>query len=336
MTAELVCPPGTPEADWLAARRDGIGASEMAAVLNCSPYQSRFGLYWAKVKGWELADSADMEAGRRAEPMIADWFYDIYRAEHDERLVLPHAGLWRSTDRPWQLATPDRLVCTWCPDCDGHAFFGPAMCQGCRGTGRSQPYAVLECKHPYDWHGFGEPWTADIPLHFQVQVQQQCDVMGLDRWFLAAYAAHEFRIYRGNRDADDIRTIREFGGRFWDQVQRREQPDVDEHTATLATLKRLHPSVEDREAQVDLAFAEGYRRARALRDRAAALVDRYDNRARHLLGPARRLMCGRQLVVSRSVYERRGEDYDVVALDEGYPTTDRLNPGRARSYVGSN
>lgn len=332
MTAELVCPAGTPEAEWLAARRSGIGASEMAAVLDCSPHQSRFGLYWAKVEGWELADSADMEAGRRMEGAIADWFFDVYQEEHDPHLVLPDAGLWRCVERPWQLATPDRLMCTWCPDCEGRGDY----CQPCGWTGRSKPFAVLEVKHPYDWTDFGDEGTADIPLHYLIQVQQQCDVLDLDDWYLAAYAAHQFRIYHGHRDPDDIRTIRYVGARMWDQIVRREPPDVDEHHATTATLKRLHPSVEDRDVQVDVAFAEGYRRARALRGRVDALVDRYDNRARHILGTARRLKCGKQLVVSRSVYERTGEDYDVIALDEGYPITDRLNPGRAKSYVGSN
>jgi hypothetical protein len=47
-----------------------------------------------------------------------------------------------------------------------------------------------------------------------------------------------------------------------------------------------------------------------------------------------RAVCGKKLVASRSVFERTSADEDELhALDDGYPTTDRLNPGRASSYV---
>lgn len=336
MTATLILSADAPREMWLAERHKGIGASDIAAVLAISPWGSPFSLYWQKVHGWSDPDDDHKEAGRRMEPVIADWFAD--RTDPLENLVLYPGGLYRSSERPWQLATPDRLICTWCFECDGHGFepvgrAGAVPCKACGGTGRSAPLAVLECKHPFDWDGFGAEDTNEIPVYYLAQVQQQCDVMGVKEWFLAAYAGHQFRVYRGYRDEADIRVLRAAGAAFWARVESREPPDVDEHPATVDALKRLHPSIEDRDVQVDVAFAEGYRRARAARARAATLVDRYEARARALLGNARRLMCGRQLVVSRSIYERDGEDYDIHALDEGYPTVDRLNPGRANTYL---
>ena len=324
-----------PEDEWLAARRDGIGASEISAVFGVSPWQSPFSLYHSKREGWELTDTDHMEAGRRMEPVIADWFAD--RGDPLGNLSIQRAGLYQSEERPWQLATPDRLVYLRCPECDGigdTAEYDFEACADCHGTGGTgEPLAVLECKHPFDWHGFGEEGTNQIPIYYLMQVLQQLDVVGVDEWFLAAYADHQFRIYRGRRDEADLRVMRIKGAEFWDRYQRGIEPDLDTHEATVDTLKRLHPSIEDVDVVVPVEFAEGYRRARALAAKADALVDRYQARARALLGNARRLMCNGKLVVSRSVYERDGEDYDLHALDEGRPIVDRLNPGRSATYL---
>src|SRR5690242_18272977 len=112
MTAvELLPPheakPSNPE--WLKLRRAGISASEIAAVVGLSPWQSPFSLYWTKVEGWETESNAEMSAGTRAEPVIADWFAD--ECDPLENLVVCPAGLYASAERPWALATPDRLLC---------------------------------------------------------------------------------------------------------------------------------------------------------------------------------------------------------------------------------
>lgn len=314
MTAVLLCPPGTDEAAWLEARRAGIGASEIAAVLGISPYASPFSLYWAKVHGWEIEDTGDMEAGRRMESAIADWAAD--RIDPNEWLNFRPGGLYRSEERPWQLATPDRLV------------YMPS-----ETSGRHRLAAVLECKHPYSWDGFGEDGTDEIPVYFRTQLLQQMDVMEVGEGYLAAYCNHELRVYRVRRDDKDIAVMRKAGAAFWQRLVDGVVPDVDEHREIAAALRRLHPTVEDVDVQVDLALAEGYRRARALAKRAAATVDRYEARIRLAIGDGRRAMYGKQLVASRSVYDQSGDTAELGALDGDWPTVNRLNPGRSASYV---
>ena len=53
----MVVPADAPEAVWLAARREGIGASEISAVLGISPWESPFSLFWRKVNAWEIDDA---------------------------------------------------------------------------------------------------------------------------------------------------------------------------------------------------------------------------------------------------------------------------------------
>jgi putative phage-type endonuclease len=327
VTAVLLCPPGADEATWLKARQAGIGASEIAAVLGISPYASPFSLYWAKVHGWEIEDTGDMEAGRRMESAIADWAAD--RIDPHGQFVIHPAGLYGSSERPWQIATPDRLICDTqlhddpFPDDPTYQHEHPTC----------NVVAVLECKHPYSWDGFGEDGTDEIPVYFRTQLLQQMDVMEVGEGYLAAYSGHELRVYHLRRDDKDIAVMRAAGGAFWQRLQDGIVPGVDEHQATAVALRRLHPTVEDFDVQVPLDLAEGYRRARALKVRAAAVVDRYEARIRVAIGDGRRAMYGKQLVASRSVYDQSGDTAELGALDGDWPTVNRLNPGRSASYV---
>lgn len=343
MTAVELCPPGTDQAVWLEARRAGIGASEIAAVLGISPHDSPFSLYWKKANGWETEDNPDMEAGRRMESAIAAWATDVI--DPNENLWVVPAGLYQSAERPWQLATPDRLVHLVCGTCGGDGLLGDlseglSNCPDCTSVGHGagefgvgKLVAVLECKHPYSWDGFGEDGTDEIPVDFRAQVLQQMDVMEVDEGYLAAYASHQLRVYHLRRDAKDQRVMRTAGAAFWQRLQDGQVPDVDEHHATAATLRRLHPSVQDVDVQVPLELAEGYRRARALRARADAVVDRYEARIRDAIGDGRRALVGKKLVASRSVYDQSGDTAELGALDGDWPTVNRLNPGRSASYV---
>lgn len=338
MTAVLLCPPGADRDVWLKARRAGIGASEIGVVLGISPYDSPFSLYWKKVNGWETPDNTDMEAGRRMESAIADWAADVI--DPLQNLVVRPSGLYASRERPWQLATPDRLVYLVCETCDGAGRYPDSLqdCPDCLVEGNgdriggSRLVAVLETKHPFDWDEFGPGGTDEIPVYFRAQLMQQMDVLDVEEGFLAAYCRHELRVYRLWRDDKDLATMRPAGARFWQRIQDGDVPDVDEHHATLETLQRLHPTVEDVDVQVSLELAEGYRRARALRARTAAVVDRYEARIRAAIGDGHRAMYGTKLVASRSVFGQWGDTAEITSLDDDWPVVNRLNPGRSSSY----
>lgn len=348
----LLTPPGADRGAWLAARRQGIGASEIAAVMGISPWDSPFSLYWRKREGWEVEATEEMRVGTLVEPAVADWWAET-QDPHENLYVVP-AGLVASAERPWQLATPDRLVCLPCAQCDGtdvgetRHYHGGALdgytevhsCGYCQG-GAGKPVAVLECKWTGAWHGWGEPETDDIPVYYRAQVQWQCDVMGVDEWYLAVLGPGGFRAYQGRRDERDLSIMRTAAEAFWKRVQAGDAPDVDEHSATLGALQRLHAlgdgeldlaDVVDRDEAVR--FAEGYRRARALRAKADALVDRFEARIRSHLGDKHhRLVLGKKLIASRSVYEQSGDSAELTALEGDWPTVDRLNPGRSASYA---
>lgn len=322
MTATELLPPhqATPaNPEWHRIRRQGVSASEIAAILGISPWDSAFSLYWRKVEGWDTQATDDMSTGTILEAGIADLWAD--RCDPHENLVIVRAGLYASRERPWQLATPDRLIGMHRPDCGAD---GMVVCD-CMPE-EVTPDEVLECKWTGTWDGWGDEGTDDIPPHYRAQVLWQCDVLGLGEWSLAVLGPSGFRAYRGvyNRAARrDVILMRRAGEQFVRRLVDLDPPPVDDgHPATIATLRRLHPSMTDTEIEVDTEFADGWRRARALKARATALCDRYEARARDQLGAGHRLTTGGLLVASRSIYDRK--PYEV-----GPATIDKLNPGKA-------
>lgn len=336
MTAvELLAPhEATPANEkWHELRRQGISASEIAAVLGLSPWDSAFSLYWRKVNGWGVEETPEMVAGRYAEPVIAEWFADA--CDPHENLAVERAGLYASAERPWELATPDRLIHEACGDCGGRGGGGPAsgpetsgLCASCLASGLgSPPLALLECKYVvHGWDGWGEPGTDDVPVWYRAQCLQQLDVMEVDEVSLAAWHGAEFRLYTVRRDEKDLRVMRAAGRDFMDRLTAGDPPPIDGSAATVRTLKALHPSIEDREVQAPVEFAEAYRRARALKARLEKTLDRYEARAREMLGNGNRLTANGHLLCSRSIF-------DVAESVRAAYTVDKLNPGRAASYL---
>jgi len=338
---ELLAPAetGPDNPRWHELRRAGVTASEIAAVMGLSPWDSPFSLYWKKLNGWDTEGTDIMSAGRYVEPSAADWWI----AENDplENLVLRPAGLYAHPDRPWQLATPDRLIHMLCSCCDGAAAgsgcFPGYGCECCRNTGIDGPaHALLECKWvAYSWDGWGEPGTDDIPVYYRAQGLWQADVLGVDEVHFAVLGPGGFRAYGPiRRDEKDLRIMRAAGAEFHARLESGDAPDLDGHSATLAALSRLHPLVGEGDVEVSVELAEAYRRARALRKRADAVVDRCEARIREALGSEfNRAVVGKKLVASRSVYDQSGDSAELTALDGDWPVVDRLNPGRSASYV---
>jgi putative phage-type endonuclease len=57
--------------EWLAARRTGIGGSDIAAILGLSPWRTPLDVYRDKVDGAEQPETEAMRWGRLLEDVIA-------------------------------------------------------------------------------------------------------------------------------------------------------------------------------------------------------------------------------------------------------------------------
>ena len=91
---------------WLEARRRGVGASDIAAILGRSSWKTAYHVYHEKLGSWVQADNPRMRWGRKLEDLVAQEY-----AELTGRFVFrPEETLLRSKAYPWMFASLDRLV----------------------------------------------------------------------------------------------------------------------------------------------------------------------------------------------------------------------------------
>lgn len=255
--------PGSPE--WHALRATGIGASEAAAVLGLSPWESPYSL-WQRKAGriGPLPESDEMTWGHYLEEPIARRFAD----QHPE-LVIETTGTWRSTELAWQLANPDRVAST------------------------DEGLIPLEVKFAPYAKEFGDSGTEDIPLHYRAQVLQQCNVLGAPYGWLVALVGADYREYRIEADPLDIAVLRERCGRFWASLPTPDNPNgqpppIDESAHTYRALKEIHPDIDDVDHEVEAHLAAQIHDAQVLAKTADDYLQRAKNELLDAMGRARR------------------------------------------------
>ena len=279
--------PGTPQ--WDAARSGlVVTATEIAAVLGLSPWQSRFSLWHAKagLASPPFEANPAIEWGVRLEDAVATRFHD----DHPEWLPMP-AGTWRSASRPWQVATPDRLLY---PITDAADWTGAADLA-------EDPTALLEIKTSPQGTEWGEVGSDDIPVYYRAQVLWQLDTLGLDTCHVAVLIGGcDYREYTVAYDPDEALLLRDAAQGFLHDVRHRVRPPIDGSDATWQTVKRQHPDIDDTDIEVPAGIADRYETARI---HAASAADELAVAKAALLdamGSARRAIRGDRLIAYRT------------------------------------
>ena len=333
MAARLLIPPTATYEEWKAARaelsRTAVTASEIATVLGISPWGSPFNLFHLK-RGTITDDYEDdvLSLGRHLEP----WVADRWVADHPE-FGLELGGLWANTDRPWQMATPDRLLY------DAQCYCGhpPGFCQ----CDVDDLTAVLEIKTSGTYDGWGDDGTDEIPPYYRAQVLWQLDTLDLRIGHVTCLflASRQRRDYVIEYDEGDVKLMRDAARDFLALVEEGTAPPIDHLPATAQALKQLHADFDpDAEAEVPKDLAVDYRLAKASLDDAQAHYDLLTNQVRAAMGDAKTAMCDGRKVAVRSVYQQTR--VDSGRLKARYPdaysacrTTsliDKLSPSRAK------
>lgn len=252
---------------WKSARQLGISASQVAALLGIAnpEYGSPYELYVEKVTGQDMrGDSDAMARGRHLEPYVVERF-----ADHRPELHIAEGGLYRNTERRWQMATFDRLAF----DTDRGGWLGPI-------TDPSTVYPVqiktsaLTPRYsdpgPDEW---GEPGTDQIPAPYRAQCLAEMDTWGAELvivpvLFMLSWKVEVYYLKR-DRDAEgDIRLIREECEAFMQRIADQDPPPVDWTPATARALRTINPIVPGTRARIPRELADRYKAARLARDRA--------------------------------------------------------------------
>jgi len=200
---------------WLAARQQGLGASETSALFGANAFVSPYSLYALKRGEVEpQPDNPAMAWGRKLERVVGETF-----AEETGRRVWSHplAGrLLRSRKYPWLLATPD------------FEQRDPQL----------QTDGLLEVKTTNE--RFAEDWADGAPLAYQIQVQQQFLVSGRLYGSVAVLiGGQDFRYVHVKRNDAFLKTLVKKTQRFWQMIQDGTPPAIDASESTIATLKQM-------------------------------------------------------------------------------------------------
>ncbi len=219
----------------LERRREGIGASEIAAVAGVSRYRTPFDVWLAKVEPDIVVDTSGSAAqrGSALERMTGQLY-----AER-ERLTVFSADTREHPKHPWALATPDLVVPfadQWIFDDTGDYLLDKGLVERlaeCKWV--ESPRAAL------DW---GLEGTDEIPQDYYCQTQWQMHVCGVKRCDVAVqFAGREGVFVYPIEYAPDVaywlfERAREFWFRY---VVTEEAPPLDDGNGALRYLEAKFP-----------------------------------------------------------------------------------------------
>lgn len=195
MSAYEVLPEFVQDSDeWHAARLNSLGASEVAAVLGLSKWQTPLSVYNAK-KGVPIVIDEDLAYfGHALEPVISGWV----SKKHPEVGLLSDGFSARSTKYPWLTASPDRVA--YFPlDSDQPPF----------------DYVPVELKTSSAYSK--SEWENGVPLYYQAQVQVQIAVLDAPYgWLAVLHGGNSPELFKVPRDDEFIETMVRVTKDFWE------------------------------------------------------------------------------------------------------------------------
>ena len=251
---------------WLNARRQGIGASDSAVLFNqgfagTSPYS----LYVEKCTGSPVDESekAFLNIGLLMESALRSVFSHV--TGHKVVPVAPHST-YQSRTKPFMFASLDGLMLE-----DGK--LGVLELKNCSVSQRAE------------WK------DGEGPLKYQIQVQHQLFVTGLDFAFLFGLVGGNepffIRIERNDTFINDV--LLPACESFWKHVESGTPPAIDGAEGTRKALFALHP--EDNGETVDLGveFLDLDKELQGIKDQIKDLESRekiIENEIREKIGDA--------------------------------------------------
>lgn len=270
---------------WHAARANGIGGSEIAAVMGLSPHESRFSL-WHRKKGLigPVEESEEMYWGKEHEPAICRRF-----ARNHPELDIQPSPTYAAGGRPWQIANPDRLIL----------------------DDQWRTVEIIEAKTSRDAEGWGTEGTAEIPVHYRTQCLWYMDVTGARRCHVAVLiAGSEYREYVVDYDPTDALLQREAAVEFMRTLAANERPDIDGHSATYQAIREIPEGLDPIDVEIPTLLRD---RFHAAQDAAWTAEDELIACKGELLdaiGTGQRAVCEGARIATRQV--RNGKTYSLM------------------------
>jgi len=299
--------------DWLDWRREGIGASDVAALCGLSPWSSPTAVYLEKTGQILGQDETEpMRWGKLLEGAIA--------AEFSER-----TGYWVAGEQ------------TWCEH-PSHPHHRATVDGFVVGMGESLSLSIDEALGVLEIKTTSMKRWDEIPDHAYIQGQWQMWVTGKPKvWYAVLHNGRYLAIHDAERDDALIADLVEIVDEFWERVLTLSPPPIDHLPATADALARAYAETDPSKV-VDLEpdLAELIAVRAGLKREIADLEDRVrhiENRWKSALGDAELgIYDGRRVLtwtpVSRRSYDTKGlavDHPDIAAKYERTTEYRRLN-----------
>lgn len=214
--------------EWLALRRQNVGASEVAALFGCqAAHQQSHWTLW-QVKAGRIPDpfvgNERVAWGLKLEQVIAEaarerhGWYAVVRAQYVQHETVAGMG-----------CTPDFYIL------DG----GKAV-------------ALLETKN-VDWLVRKRQWGDEPPMHILLQLQHQLACTGKPRGCIAALVGgNELRTYEYERRPKLVAEIERRVTEFWRSIEEGREPPIDGSASTADAVAALYPHDDGDDEPADM------------------------------------------------------------------------------------
>lgn len=245
--------------EFLAQRRNGIGGSDIAAIVGLSPWRTPYDVWLDKRgEGEQLdPDTPALYWGTILEDVVAR----EYGVRSGRRIQRVNAQLVHP-DHEFVTANIDRAVVN--PEISGVVRWR---------DGRLSTDRILECKtaNGFAAQMWGEAGTDAVPEYYLLQCMWYLGVTGAEVADLAVLiGGSDYRIYSIARDNELIADLYDAGAKFWSLVQSGTAPDPQ----SVSDAQRMWPRhIAGRSVIVDVDVASACRRLAQVKAEAKALED---------------------------------------------------------------
>lgn len=232
------------KAEWLEARQEGIGASDIGAIAGVNTWQSPMSIYLSKVKPVELKEpTLPQKLGLYLEPFIqAEAKVDLADRIGREIEIVRDEGIFRNPDLPdWARTSIDFIILDEANP---------------KGNG------LLEVKTTNQfladaWADTNDYDEGRVPPSYYCQAHWEMGVMGLEYCWLACLVGNQDLVYvYVEFDSEVFNSLLEIARKFWEgYVIPRIMPPPDGSKDADEVIKKMYPDHEP-DTKVDLSEFE--------------------------------------------------------------------------------
>lgn len=223
--------------DFLTTRRQGIGGSDIAAILGLSQFKTALDVYLSKTTDQPEQQGEHLYWGHALENPIIDRFVRDTGAN-----VIKQPEMRRHPQHQWAIANADALI-----------------------TNGDTIEAILEIKtsSAFKSREWGADDTDEVPIEYIAQVQWYMWIYDVQEAYLAALiGGNQYRQYHITRDDELIAILAEKAQAFW---QNHVIPRIPPEPQDGADAQKLYPHDNGDTAEADSDTLTAYAELRELK-----------------------------------------------------------------------